>query len=426
MSLLLYLALAVLLALHTLVSYVDRLYSEMGRFLSRDFQENIDVWEEQVEPRLGFSRTRAAQSAALLVPLSLAAVVLLLGEITVNAWRHGEPAHEAFAELVLAIVLAILLFRSFLPQMLFTRTQGRWIVRLTGLLRVLFWLVSPATLALAFLLSIAELAETGEPPEPEHPSEAVEALIEAGKDEGILDESDRALVRSALEFGDKTVREVMTPRPSIFAVPATMTLAEFAAQLRIHAYSRVPVYGASLDEVVGIAFLHDLLHLGPEETAAATVSSIARPAMFTPETKNLQSLLGEMQHAKQHMAIVIDEYGGVSGLITIEDIVEEIVGAIADEHETAGAEEAVVREPDGSVIVAGRYELSDLERLFGEAVLPNLPESSNATTVGGLLSEEAGHIPRAGEAIRAGELQFEVLAASPRRVERVRVRRVTP
>ena len=185
MNLLLDVAIAAMLALHTLVSYVDRLYSEMGRFLSREFQENIDVWEEQVEPRLGFSRSRAAQSAALLVPLSLAALVLLFGEVALAAWRHGEPLREALAELILTIVLATLIFRGFLPQMLFTRTRGRWIVRLTGFLRVLFWLVSPVTLALAFLLSIAALAETGAPPEVEHPSEAVEALIEAGKDEGI-------------------------------------------------------------------------------------------------------------------------------------------------------------------------------------------------------------------------------------------------
>jgi putative hemolysin len=426
MNLLLDLAIAGLLALHTLVSYVDRLYSEMGRFLSRDFQENIDVWEEQVEPRLGFSRSRAAQSAALLVPLSLAALVLLFGELALAAWHHGEPMREGLAELILAIVLATLIFRGFLPQMLFTRTRGQWIVRLTGLLRVLFWLVSPVTLALAFLLSIAALAETGAPPEVEHPSEAVEALIEAGKDEGILDESDRALVRSAVEFGDKIVREVMTPRPSVFAVAASMTLAEFAAQLRVHAYSRVPVYGASLDEVVGIAFLHDLLHLAPQDAGSTTVGAIARPAMFTPETKNLQSLLGEMQHAKQHMAIVIDEYGGVSGLITIEDIVEEIVGAISDEHETAGADEAVQREPDGAVVVAGRYELADLERLFVDIGPLNLPESSNATTVGGLLSEEAGHIPLPGESIQVSGLRFEVLAASARRVDRVRVRPVAP
>jgi putative hemolysin len=336
MNLLLYVAIAAVLALHTLVSYIDRLYSEMGRFLAREFQENIEVWEEQVEPRLGFSRARAAQSIGLLVPLSLAALVLLFGEMALAAWRNGEPVHEGLAELILAIVLATLIFRGFLPQMLFTRTHGRWIVRLTGFLRVLLWLVFPVTLALAFLLSIAELAESGEPAEVEHPSEAVEALIEAGKDEGILDESDRALVRSAVEFGDKIVREVMTPRPSVFAVPATLPLAEFTAQMRVHAYSRVPVYAGSLDEVVGIAFLHDLLHLAPDNAGGTTVGSIARPAMFTPETKNLQALLGEMQHAKQHMAIVIDEYGGVSGLITIEDIVEEIVGAISDEHETAG------------------------------------------------------------------------------------------
>lgn len=409
-----------LLAIQTVASYVDRLYSEMGKFLSRDFQENIDIWEQQVEPRLGMSSSHAMQSAAILTPLSLAALVLLFGHFALYAhWSFGDPITHDVAQLALAIVLAILLFRSFLPQLLFTRTQGRWIAHLVIPLRILFYLVFPVTLALGFLMSIAALAETGEPPEEEHPSEAVEALIEAGKEEGILEESDRELVRSAVEFGDKIVRDVMTPRPAIFAVPATMTLAAFTEELRTQAYSRVPVYGANLDDIIGIAFLHDILHIADAEAAAATVKSIARAAMFTPETKTIRSLLREMQQNKQHMALVIDEYGGLAGLITIEDIVEEIVGAISDEHDTPLQEEMPQPQPDGSYIVPGSFELAQVERLF--PALEPLPEEYESTTIGGLVTEEAGHIPFAGEVIYIGGLRMEVVESSAHRVERIRL-----
>jgi CBS domain containing-hemolysin-like protein len=409
-----------LLAIQTVASYVDRLYSEMGKFLSRDFQENIDIWEQQVEPRLGMSSSHAMQSAAILTPLSLAALMLLFGHFALNAhWFFGVSVAHDVAQLVLAIVLAILIFRSFLPQLLFTRTQGRWISHLTIPLRILFCLVFPITLALGFLMSIAALAETGEPPEEEHPSEAVEALIEAGKEEGILEESDRDLVRSAVEFGDKVVRDVMTPRPAIFAVPAAMTLAAFTEELRTQAYSRVPVYGANLDDIVGIAFLHDLLHVADSEAALSTVKSIARPAMFTPETRAIRSQLREMQQNKQHMALVIDEYGGLAGLITVEDIVEEIVGAISDEHDMPLQEEMPQRQPDGSYIVPGAFELAQLDRLFPD--LDPLPEKYESTTVGGLVSEEAGHIPFAGEVIHLTGLRMEVLESSAHRVDRIRI-----
>lgn len=413
----------VLIAILTVSSYIDRLNSERGKFLSRDFQENIEVWEQQVEPRLGMSAKHAMQSVAMLVPLSLAALVFVLGSIALRTYYH-DPSNVAsdVAQLVLAIVVSILLFRGFLPQMLFARTRGRWIAPLRGGLRVLFFLVFPVTMAMGFLLAIASLAEPSEPPEEERPSEAVEALIEAGKEEGILKDSDHALIRSAVEFGDKIVREVMTPRPAIFAVPASMTLAEFAKVLRIHQFSRVPVYSGSLDNVVGIAFLHDLLHLIDGDSTVRTVGRIARPAMFTPETKNIQILLREMQRNKQHMALVIDEYGGLAGLVTIEDLVEEIVGSITDEHETHALEESAQKQSDGSYLVPGNFELGRLESLFGEPVSLPSGDDYESTTLGGVVTEEAGHIPAEGEVVDLAGLRVEVLSSSPRRVNRLRVK----
>ena len=426
MTILQFILILLLLAILTLASYVNRLYSEMGKFLAREFQENIDVWEQQIEPRLAMTREHAAQSASILKLLSLASLALVFAHVALHAHQdYSASFASSVAQTVLAIVLTILLFHDFLPQLFFTRTRGQWIARLTGVLRALFYLMFPITLILGFLLSIAALAESDQMPVEEDSAEAVEALIEAGKEEGILDESDRALVRSAVEFGDKIVREVMTPRPAIFAVPAAMKLAEFSEQLRTHAYSRVPVYRSNLDDVVGIAFMHDLLHISDVDAASVTVGSIARPAMFTPETKNIQSLLREMQRDKQHMALVIDEYGGLAGLVTIEDIVEEIVGAISDEHETAAAEETAQPQPDGSYIVPGNFELSQLEELFDDSVSLPLAEDYESTTVGGLVTEEAGHIPFPGEVIELAGLRLEVLEASHRRVDSVRMRPVS-
>ncbi len=423
MTVLQFLLIVLLLAVLTLASYVDRLYSEMGKFLSREFQENIDVWEQQIEPRLKMTHEHVGQSASILTLLSLASLALVFADIALREHQaNAAPVAGGVAQTLLAIILTILLFHDFLPRLFFTRTRGQWVARCTGALRVLFYLVFPITLVLGFLISIAALAESDQPLEQEDSAEAVEALIEAGKEEGILDESDRALVRSAVEFGDKIVREVMTPRPAIFAVPAAMKLTEFSEQLRTHAYSRVPVYRANLDDVVGIAFMHDLLHISDIDAVNATVGSIARPAMFTPETKNIQSLLREMQRDKQHMALVIDEYGGLAGLVTIEDVVEEIVGAISDEHETSVEEETAQPQADGSYIVPGNFELAQLENLFDDSVSLPQAEDYESTTIGGLVTEEAGHIPFPGEVIELAGLRLEVLASSHRRVDRIRVR----
>ncbi|MEO6910372.1 MAG: hemolysin family protein, partial [Edaphobacter sp.] len=279
------------------------------------------------------------------------------------------------------------------------------------------------------------------------------ALLEAGEEEGILEESDRDLVRSVVEFGDKVVHEVMTPRPEVFAVPGSLSLERFTEQIAHHVFSRVPVYSKSLDNITGIIFAHDLLQIPDSEAGARTVAQLQRPAAFVPETKKVAELLREMQRQKQHMSIVIDEYGGVAGLVTIEDLIEAIVGEIADEHDGAEANDAPVREPDGSYTVSGSFEISRLRDLFAEQLdqstrpaediestdaedLPfrdtkddptalRLPEHYESTTLGGLVSEMAGHIPLPGEVVEEDGLRLEVLASTDRRIDRIRVSLIT-
>ena len=411
----------VLLVVLTLGSYVDRLYSEMGKFLSREFQENIDAWEQRVEPKLGLNREYLMLSAAVLSQLSLACLTLIFGMLLFDRTSIADrPTIAEIAQAVLGVVLVIVLFNRLLPFIFFTRTRGLWVVRVRWLLRLLFYLVLPVTVFLSFLLSIAALAETPKHEEEDDASEAVDALIEAGEEEGIIEEGDRELVRSAVEFGDKVVREVMTPRPEMIAIPGSATLEDLLQLIDKHPVSRVPVYEGTLDQITGIAFAHDLLRVSDEAARTRKVSSIQRSAVFVPETKKVNELLREMQREKQHMRIVIDEYGGVAGLVTIEDLLEEIVGSIADEHEEDELE-SPRRDTDGSWFVPGSLEVARLEDLFGDQW--EMPEGYEATTVAGLVSEVAGRIPLSGEVVEEDGLRFEVLASTDRRIERVRVSR---
>jgi CBS domain containing-hemolysin-like protein len=283
--------------------------------------------------------------------------------------------------------------------------------------------MTPNTVFVRFFFSVASLAEKPVTPE-EETAVDVEALLEAGEEEGILEENDIDLVRSAVEFGDKLVREVMTPRPEVFAVPAATTLEKFLELLREHNFSRVPVYSGSIDNVTGIAFAHDLLQITDEEARTRTVASIQREAAFVPETKRGYELLREMQREKQHMRIVIDEYGGVSGLVTIEDLLEQIVGNIKDEHEEETLIEDPQREPGGVWLVPGNFPVDQLPELFGESVaLSELDEAYEATTLGGLVSEIEGRIPLPGEVVllESVGMKMEIVASTDRRVDRLRV-----
>ena len=411
----------VLAAIVTLASYISRVYSEFGKILTREVQENLEAWEERIEPLIGLSRDHAALSAAVLQQLALGLVALEFGAVLFDRAPHlGPPTPAEVAQAVLGVVLVVVLCTQLIPSLLFNRTRGLWAARIVWPIRLLLWLTTPITVFIRFFFSVAALAEHPANPS-EEPSADVEALIEAGEEEGILEQSDRELVRSAVEFGDKLVREIMTPRPEIFAVPASITLERFLELLREQNFSRVPVYAGSLDSITGIAFAHDLLQIADEEARTRTVASIQRPAAFVPETKRGYELLREMQREKQHMRIVIDEYGGVSGLVTIEDLLEQIVGNIQDEHENDVPVEEPQREPAGSWLVPGGFPVDQLSDLFGEPL--DLDESYEAATLGGLVSETAGRIPLAGEVVTlpSAGLRVEVVASTRRRVERLRI-----
>jgi putative hemolysin len=412
------LALLILIAIETLASYISRVYAEFGKILSREVQENLDAWEERIEPHLGLTRDHAALCAAVLAQLSFGLIALILGKALFA--RAVRPDAAEIAEAVLALVLVMVFAGQLLPSVLFNRTRGLWAARLIWPIRLLLWVVTPITAFIRFFFSVAALSEHPVGAE-EEPAPDVDALIEAGEEEGILEQSDRELVRSAVEFGDKLVRELMTPRPQVFAVPAEITLERFLELLRVQNYSRVPVYAGTLDNITGIAFAHDLLQISDEEARTRTVGSIQRPAVFVPETKRGYELLREMQREKQHMCLVVDEYGGIAGLVTIENVLEQIVGNIRDEHENDAPVEEPQRELSGTWLVPGSFPVGQLADVIGEPL--ELDDEYEAATLGGLVSEIEGRIPLPGEVlvIEPAGLRIEVVAATDHRVERLRV-----
>src|SRR5436305_10085804 len=376
-------ALTVLLALLTLSSYVERVYAEIGKFLSREFQENIDNFEQQVEPRLKVGRSRAALSMAVLTQLLMAAVAML---IAFSVFRDGIWSIDEVLEAVLGLLLIVIVFNRFLPYVFFSRTTGAWLARWVPLLRAMIYLTLPITLVLGFLQSVASLTREHSDALPETQAEAVDALIEAGQEEGILDESNRDLIQSVVQFSEKTVREAMKPRPEMVAVASDTTVEKFIELLRLRPFSRVPVFAGSLDQIVGVVYAQDVLQVPDAEANARTVGSLMRKdVLFVPETKLGSDLLREMQKKKDRLAMVIDEYGGVAGLVTIEDLVEEIVGEISDEHEPA----QLIRESETSYLVPGNMDVDRLEELLGIR-----PDRRGAATVAGLVSELAGRIPQ--------------------------------
>jgi putative hemolysin len=404
-----------LLGLLALASYVDRVYQEIGKFLSREFQDNIDVFEQKVEPKLHVSGARASLSMSVLKQFTTATIALLVGYAVFadQRWSVSEILQAA-----ISLIFIVIIFNQFLPYVFFSRTNGEWLVRWTGLLTALIYLVIPVTIVLGFLQSVTSLTRQNTHEQPETTAEAVDALIEAGQEEGIIQEGDRDLIQSVVEFSGKTVREAMKPRPEMFALPMETTVERFVEMLRTKHYSRVPVYSESIHNIKGIVYAQDVLQVPDSEAPTRTLENLMRrDVYFVPESKLGSDLLREMQKHNIRMAIVVDEYGGVAGLVTIEDLVEEIVGEIRDEHEKP----EIVRESDQSYIVPGRMDVDRLAELFGTK-----PEGKESATVAGLVSELAGHIPRRGEVVDDEGLRFEVLESTDRKVERVRITAVQP
>lgn len=409
MILLLMIAAALMTALLVLVTWVQVMYLESLRIRSRELP-SLQYFKEFVEPVLGLESERGALTFTVVKHAALGVLGCLLLAITSRTADLGEALLAA----VLLTVLAVIAGAELLPQILYRRSQGRCLLTLAPALRLIALSVRPLTWSLEFMHSLfdldrgtaAEAAPRAEPP--------IEALINAGEEEGIIEEGDRELIQSVVAFGDKTVREVLTPRPRIVAIDQNASLEELRALAIQEQFSRIPAYEGTIDNITGFVHVRDMFELDEQERAKRTVRDVLRPIRFVPETKRVNDLLREMQEEGAHMAVVVDEYGATAGIVTMEDLVEEIVGEIHDEHEPQRDYE---RQPDGSFVVSGSFDVDGLDELVGFH-----PEhGTESTTIGGLVSEWLGHVPVAGEKAERDGIVIEVLAANPLRVDQVRV-----
>jgi len=251
----------------------------------------------------------------------------------------------------------------------------------------------------------------------EEQQEATAAYLDAGEQEGIIERDERQLLQSIVDFSDTLVHEVMTPRPDIVAIRSDATLAELRAFFREQEYSRIPVYTDSLDNIVGFVFIKDLMRLPADEPAGRPVATLVRPAYVIPETKRVSDLLREFQRQQWQIAIVVDEYGGTAGLVTLEDLLEEIVGEIRDEYDVET--EAVVDEGRGRFLVSGKAGIETVSERLGVPI-----EREGFETFGGYLLARLGRVPSTGEVLNVDDLVVEVLDAERRRVHRLRVWRL--
>ena len=293
-----------------LITVVQTLYMESLRLRARDLP-SLQFFKETLEDRLGVS----GEDGLLAFSLIKHTLVLLLG-VCFLATREGEqtPWQNLF-EAALFAWLTMLLSTYILAQVLYRKTSGHWLLPLAPVLRVCALVVRPLTAVLGFFQSLVELSEPV-PTHEEGPSPAgdIEALISAGEEEGLIEKDDRKLIESVVAFGDKTVREVMTPRPKMVAIDANRSL-EDLRELVIHEqYSRIPVYEQTIDNIVGFVHVRDMFELDEADRQGRKVRELARPIRLVPETKPVNDLLREMQHDGAHMAVVIDEYGNTAGL----------------------------------------------------------------------------------------------------------------
>ncbi|MGI9075627.1 MAG: hemolysin family protein [Bryobacteraceae bacterium] len=396
------------------VSYIQLLYLESLRLLRHEVP-SLEYFRESLAEKIGLETEHGSLTFSLIKHVSLPLVGLFYLCALV---RPGVPHWQSVVEAIGLSFVAMLLTTYLVPMFLYRRTKGLWMLRLLPAIKLMALCAMPLTALLRMFQSLLDLDQdaTGETA-PADSVEHIEALITAGAEEGILEEQDRKLIHSVVAFGDKNVREVMTPRPNIVAISADKSL-EDLRQLVIHEqFSRIPVYQDTIDNIIGFVHVRDMFELDPEDRQSKPLKDLMRPIHLVPESKPVTDLLREMQRDHSHVVVVVDEYGNTAGLATMEDLVEEILGEIRDEHEP---ERDVRQEAEHVFLAPGSLDVDRLQELLD--FRPE--EDTESTTVGGLLAEWLGHVPQVGEAVEHGGIRVEVLAGNERRVEQVRISRV--
>jgi CBS domain containing-hemolysin-like protein len=363
------------------------------------------------------NRPRFSFAISATIQILLVVVAVLVTSISLALFQQDR---FVLVGLLGGLILAGI-FRQLIPLFISTRDPEATLLFLLPVVRPLLPLMAFAADPFHRLFDRSRGKEQeleNEEDEDQDAENDIKFLIDVGEAEGILEEEEGELIHSILEFGDTRVNEVMTPRPDIVAVSAAATVREARDVMIESKYSRLPVYREQIDNVEGLIYVRDLLERWAEGNEDGPISPLVRPVYFVPETKPVAELLEEMQKAHVQLSMVIDEYGGVSGLVTVEDILEEIVGEIEDE-DIAGEElNDIVEQGEGCYEVLGSTEIGKIERLFDMEI-----EADDFTTIAGLVINESGKVPQPGEHLTFRGLEVEVLEADERRIGRLRVRR---
>jgi len=366
-------------------------------------------WREQVGLAMQSLRTLALAAAAATGGIAL--------------WQYSQSrdfAVGAWAPPLLAGLLLALAANLWLPRT-FTRLWASPCLFFTWpvLWGASFLLVPLALLARLVDVALHRLAGRDlAVPDEESFEEDIRSIVSEGHREGLLEEEAREMIEGVIELGDADVSQIMTPRTDMLSIPASLSWEEMLDQVINTGHTRIPVYGRNRDDILGILHIKDLLPelaRGPGQRADPWTRLLRQP-VFVPETKPIDALLQELQQSRNHMVVVLDEYGGVSGLVTMEDVLEEIVGEIVDEYDPAHVE--WVRELGPGVCEAmGRAHIDEINERLGLG----LPEDADYDTIGGFVFNELGHIPVSGEDLVWHNVRITVLDATRRRIERVRI-----
>ena len=402
--------LAVLVGLSSLASYLRLLMRRLTPVASRK------VFPPPENGRVTVDRERVGISISSLHGAFMASFAAGLALLIFS--QHPDYAWEDFGTTLLIALGVIAVFDQLIPFILVARHDEPETILLQWrrVLHASVRLALPLTFPILISTTINRLLEPDEPAEePATPQEDLQELLEVGEQEGLIAKEQGEMLQSVVEFGDKQVREVMTPRPEIAAIEIDSSIEELRALFRQKRHTRLPVYRDTLDQTEGIISMGDLMELSPEEQTKASLRSLVRPVKFVPETKRTKDLLKELQNSTRQIVLVIDEYGSVTGLVTIEDLLEEIVGEIRDEVEPHDRD--IVQEAPNSYLVAGHTEIAQLAETVGRPL-----ESADYSTVAGLVLAQLGRVPLRGEKAEVEGLVIEVLEANARAVLKVRVR----
>ncbi len=347
---------------------------------------------------------------------SLITIAILTTHLSIEAW-FGWGVGVSFGIMLLISVI----FRQLLPRLFTQHEPEQKLMTLLKRFQPVFAMLRSLALPLSSVLDLfrrlqeQEVREVSGPEKEEATEEEIQAYLEIGEDEGIIQEEDSKLIQSVVEFGDTLVREVMTPRTKIVACPESTTMGELREIMVQNRHSRIPVFRGDMDHIVGIAYIRQLLAQCSAGKEADPISSVVHPAMFVPETKRVSDLLKELQERGDQASIVIDEFGGVSGLVTMEDLLEEIVGEIRDEDQAKVSE--IIEESNRTYVVRGGTEVYKLEELAGRKF-----EGLESSTVAGLIVTWLGRVPAPGEEFDLDGIRVRILDADRKRVHRVRVK----